>query len=297
MPLFLKPALNSESLLSLLIERGLIVEDKVRAIHYINSVGYYRLSGYALAFKQCQDRFLPGVTFDDLLDLYIFDRRLRLVLLDPLERIEVAIRTSISNHMSCKYGPFWFLNTDIYKDESSCQEFIRHSERLCGKYCKRKSIACSHYFKKYGDQPLPPSWILIEELPMGCWSRLYANMANNQDKRRIAKQFNFNLNDFKNWIELMTILRNICAHHRRLWDVSIPIRPRNLERYAQSAGDITGSYSNFVVIMAFIKSFISSPSWHKQIQPLLDTCPLDPYLHMKFPVNWLELPFWQTNAS
>lgn len=290
---FAKPALRADELLVLLQKRGMIINDPERAIHYLNTIGYYRLSAYFLSFQQDKDRFCPDVSFNDALDLYIFDRKLRLLALDPLGRIEIAIRTAMSNHMAIKYGPFWFFERELYNSESVYGNFIKYSKHLAGRRHKHKSVACKHYFEKYGDKELPPSWILIEELPMGCWSRLYSNLSRKQDKRAIAEQFDFKWNDFKSWLEPLTILRNICAHHRRLWNSTIPIRPRNPERYVmKDAGIIDGPYLSFVVIMAFLKRFTNNPSWHKHLPDLLEACPLDPYLHMHFPPNWFRLPFW-----
>lgn len=291
---FIKPALCAEDLLALLQKRGMIINDSTRAIHYINTIGYYRLSAYFLSFHKYKDQFCPGISFNDALDLYIFDRKLRLLVLDPLERIEIAIRTAISNHMSIKYGAFWFFDKLIYNSKSAYDDFIKYAQHLAGRKHKHKSISCKHYFEKYGDYELPPSWILIEELPMGCWSRLYSNLSQKQDKRSIADQFNFKWNDLKSWLEPLTILRNICAHHRRLWNSTIPIRPRNLERYViEDAGIIDGPYLSFVVIMAFQKRFTNNPSWHINLPDLFEDCPLDPYVHMHFPPNWLRLPFWK----
>lgn len=96
----------------------------------------------------------------------------------------------------------------------------------------------------------------------------------------------------------MTILRNMCAHHRRLLDAVIPLQPRNMNKYVtENAGAIEGPYKHFVVVMAFLKRFTRNASWHTQLVPLFEECPLDPYLHMSFPVNWPVLPFWNSASA
>ena len=77
------------------------VADNAVAIHYLNFIGYYRLSGYFRALTDPADasreKFRAGISFQDALDLYIFDRKLRVLLTDAHERIEVAVKAAISN--------------------------------------------------------------------------------------------------------------------------------------------------------------------------------------------------------
>src|SRR5687767_3304096 len=102
-----KPALSFEAQITQLEERGLIIEDHDRARRWLSRVSYYRLSAYFLPFKvQGQDRFQEGASLGQICDLYNFDRRLRLLLLDAIERIEVALRTALTYEIAHRYGPF-----------------------------------------------------------------------------------------------------------------------------------------------------------------------------------------------
>ncbi|MDX5595502.1 Abi family protein [Pseudovibrio sp. SPO723] len=89
-----KPALDIDAQLNLLEQRGMILEDRARAEHYLGFIGYYRLSGYWFPFQYRDDgpdhdNFRPRTKFDRVLDRYVFDRRLRLLIMDAAERIEV----------------------------------------------------------------------------------------------------------------------------------------------------------------------------------------------------------------
>ena len=104
-----KPALTFSQQVDLLIARGLVVNNKKRVEKTLANISYYRLSAYMLPFKECQngvviDRFVPDTTWEMVYDLYKFDRKLRLLLFDAIERIEIAIRTQIVNQLSLKYG-------------------------------------------------------------------------------------------------------------------------------------------------------------------------------------------------
>lgn len=108
------PALTLDDQIDLLTERGLNVPNRDKARHYLRYTGYYRLSGYFLALQQHGSdvqphTFMEGITFNDVLDIYIFDRELRLLVIDAIERIEVAFRACISNTMSENNGPLWFM--------------------------------------------------------------------------------------------------------------------------------------------------------------------------------------------
>jgi abortive infection bacteriophage resistance protein len=90
--------------LALLQSRGLTISDHARAISYLQEISYYRLSAYFLPYQQTKDKFNSGVTFEQIIDTYSFDRALRLLVFDCIERIEIAIRTQIIYSMAIHYN-------------------------------------------------------------------------------------------------------------------------------------------------------------------------------------------------
>ena len=116
-----KPALTFSQQVELLVARGLVVKNKKRVEGTLANISYYRLSAYMLPFKEYQngviiDRFIQGTTWEQIYDLYKFDRKLRLLLFDAIERIEIAVRTQIVNQLSLKYGSHWQDNRCIFKN-------------------------------------------------------------------------------------------------------------------------------------------------------------------------------------
>ncbi len=105
---FEKPAISIPDQIALMKSRGLRIDDEGEAAHYLKFVGYYRLSGYALPLTNKRfdgtHNFKPATTFTDILNLYRFDRELRILMMDAIERVEVAFRTSLSNTMAVKFG-------------------------------------------------------------------------------------------------------------------------------------------------------------------------------------------------
>lgn len=102
--------------LELLQSRGLYVEDTERATFYLKNIGYYRLSGYLKNFqKRDSNEFFSETTFEKVLKLYVFDRKLRLLFLDAIERIEVSFRAIVSDTLCFETGDaHWFLRKENY---------------------------------------------------------------------------------------------------------------------------------------------------------------------------------------
>lgn len=292
-PGYTKTPLSSQDLVSLLQQRGLQVRDHDRAAHYIQYVGYFRLSMYFIPYyERGQKKFRSGVTFDDILNLYIFDRQLRLLTLNPIQRIEIAIRSTLSNHMSLAYGAFWFLDESLFDDASKHSVFLSIATDRATPANKNISQTCKHFFEAYGGSRFPPSWILFEELTIGCWSKLFSNIKSKQDKRAIAGHFGFKAKGFASWLHFLTVLRNALAHHARFWNATFPFAPAKIHKYARECGDISGAYQNFVVITHLLRTFTRQSSWPKQLAEHLNNCPLSIYGHMHFPCAWEKLPFW-----
>ena len=131
---FAKPAIDIEAQIALLRSRGLTIADENYAHHYLQFIGYYRLSGYALVFQvnynaDGSHRFHPGANFNDILDLYIFDRKLRLAVLDALERIEVAFRAALSHEMSISHGTHWFMDAAHFIPTYDHAVFLGHVKK------------------------------------------------------------------------------------------------------------------------------------------------------------------------
>ena len=111
-----KPAYTKEDQLDLLKKRGMIILNEENAFHFLKNISYYRLKGYwwdmQIDFQLHQ--FKADSVFEDVIDRYNFDRHLRLILFDAIERIEVALRTKLIYHMSLPYGGLWYLNCNLF---------------------------------------------------------------------------------------------------------------------------------------------------------------------------------------
>ena len=133
-----KPALTFHEQFGLLASRGLAVPDPERAMRWLRHVSYFRLSAYFLPFKSGEN-FKPGTTFDRVAGLYIFDRKLRLILLDAIERIEVALRTALTYEIAHRHGPFGYADAANFGSRFGHRTLMSRFTRLKSRPKKRSS--------------------------------------------------------------------------------------------------------------------------------------------------------------
>lgn len=213
------------------------ITDTNSALNYLERIGYYRLSGYWYPFRErssstyVSDTFKQGSTFKNAVDLYVFDKKLRLLVLDGLERIEVALRVDISHTLGEK-DPFAYLKPELFhkkfsvcvderKGVSKHRSWLNKHEQLIDR-SKEKFI--DHYKKTY---ELPVAiWVACEVWDFGTLSMLFNGMKEN-DQDNICEKYGIsNGRIFATWLRSLNYLRNICAHHSRLWNRNIIDQPR-----------------------------------------------------------------------
>lgn len=121
-----KPVKTITDQISLLKSRGMSFSDENQASHYLSHISYYRLKGYWWDMQK--DRvnhiFYPDSVFETVIERYNFDRYLRLILFDAIERIEIALRTKMIYHLSLTYGTNWYQDSSLFSDVS------KHSDHL-----------------------------------------------------------------------------------------------------------------------------------------------------------------------
>ncbi len=302
--IFTKPTLSITQQIELLESRGLNVPRKDIAAHYLSFIGFYRLSGYTRFFMEAStDRFRNNITFNHVLDLYTFDRELKLLFLDATERIEVAARTVISNTLSEKYGSHWYTDSRKFRNDFHYQEFIIEIEQLTGlkKNKGKQSPIFKNYYEKYNEPKYPPSWMLAEGLTFGAWSRIYEYLSYNEDKHKIAKSFGMHYKVMQSWLQSITCIRNICAHHERLWNRKFtiaPCVPFNMPDIIRKQFFPNHLLYPQVVMLHLLLSVISkNDDWKKRLSLLFKKHPWIPIRNMGFPENWDNASFWKWESK
>lgn len=227
---YTKPALTFQQQLAQLKSRNMIICEENQALSYLSNIGYYRLSAYWHPFKlkECTiDKFKSGTELVHVIELYEFDRRLRLLVMDAIERLEVAVRTRLAYHLAHRYGPF------AHNDAANFHPKFNHAKwslKLEEEIKQSKDVFITHYKNKYMGFPKIPIWMVTEVMSMGSLSICYSGLQNSEkgkifDKKIIAEQFNLHYKRLEDWLHTLTYIRNICAHHSRLWNRELAIRP------------------------------------------------------------------------
>ena len=223
---YTKLPLDYPEIISLLKERGLIIEDDNKAKNYLKVISYFRLANYFHPMERDKTLhlFKPDSYFENAVDLYEFDSELRSLTFSAIQAVEIALRTKMIHHISLKYGAFWFMDKNLFSNEAIFQKCQSHIQEELKR--TKEEFILEHY-KKYSDPDMPPVWKTLEVITFGTLSKLYCNIKDNSIKKKIAKEFYLPQHIIlENWIKCAVVLRNYLAHHARLWNRNFPIIPQ-----------------------------------------------------------------------
>ncbi len=249
-----------------------------------------------------QDRvshsFQPNTYFEDVIERYNFDRHLRLILFDAIERIEIGLRTKMIYHLSMEYGPTWYLRNDLFVDNVIHEKNIEHLQREFG-YSQEIFIK-EHKRKQPGVDA--ESWKIMEIASMGTLSKFYKNL-NHQlpEKSIIAKQMGLNLHsELSSWLEAIVYARNLIAHHSRLWSRNMVKRPignlnNPMDVWFQNPLRPVQTKKPFLIIssMIFLCNKISpNHQITRKILALIADNPNIPIYKLGFLNDWNIEPIW-----
>lgn len=309
-----KPPLTFEEQLKKLKDRELIVEDDDYALKKLSQISYFRLSAYFCPYQSEKDKFNDGVHFKQIIDTYSFDRELRLLVFDCIERIEVAIRTQFVYQMAMHYNDsHWQDNQNLFiapfynKVGTKIDPFSDFQAVISkAKTTQRPEVFIKHYTENYDTPKNPPSWMCFELLTIGELSHLYRGLKNKEDKKRIAHFFDLHPTVFTSWLHSLTYVRNICAHHSRLWNKDLAVEP---ERLKKPVGNwVSSSFENnkrvfyfLCVLKYFLIRVNPNNSFTERLSNLFEKYKNMPIRYLGIPsdekgniLNWEKEPLWQS---
>ena len=295
---YTKTPLTSDQHIELLKERGLLIEDDARAIKYLNNIGYFRLSGYMYHLQSTDGNhnFKEGIKFDDIVLHYQFDKKLRAIILEYLERIEIALRARLTDKYSNSFGFYWYIDKSLFEDyrvfNSINQEIMEHFGDPQERFLKA-------FKNKYTSESAPPSNMALEVLTLGKLSRLYRGLKNKDQKGAIADDFELPSTILSSWFIYLTNVRNICAHHSRLWNKKVtadrPLIPKR-KKY-QFNGLVPEDFNTTLYgIISMIDRLLSAINPNNQfVKKVIDLIHIYPTIStrsMGFPDGWRTNPAW-----
>jgi abortive infection bacteriophage resistance protein len=287
-----------------LLDRGLNA-DKEELIRRLSAVSYYRLSGYLFPFReQGSDSFRQGTELKIVWDRYCFDRRLRVLLLDAIERVEVAVRTQLIYHLSYAHGAFGHTHEANFPG-LKISEYIEWRESLIVETNRSKEAFKDHFFKKYGvsHQNLP-IWMVSELMSMGSMLTFYKGVEKGiQDQ--VAGHFGMPDELLLTWLRSLYAARNICAHHSRIWNrllgyaPGLPQKNKHPDWHLEDENGrklISNNRTGMVLIIChqFLKLISPTSRWQQRVNELFAEYPEIPSADMGLSADWQNHPLWKS---
>lgn len=293
---YTKPALTITQQIAQLRARGMDIGDVPLAEHYLSQINYYRLSAYWLPFESnhATHAFQPGTRFEQVLDLYIFDRELRLLVLDAIERVEIAIRTQLSYQLGHRYGTHPHLNPALFKQTWNHAKYVGQLQQDA---YDSKEAFIQHLLAKYAE-PLPPIWAAVEIMTLGQLSKWYANLQSGADRNLVAHVYDCDEINLVSFLHHLSTVRNLCAHHSRLWNRDF-IFTFKLPRQRPPA--LLSSFNhneprrihNTLVMLVYLMNQIApGHHWRQRLLDMLNRHHIDP-ARMGFPIDWKTRTIWR----
>lgn len=299
---FCKPPINASEQIALLRKRGLTVSDEARAMRVLQNINYYRLRAYWLPFEVPVEKrpaegehfFREGTTFDQIVSAYVFDRKLRLLLLEAIERVEIAIRAHWAQVIAETYDAHAYLDPSLFKTEKLHENcMVSLDEELA----RSKETFVQHYQKKYSKPTRPPIWAICELLTLGQLSKWLNNLKHRKDRQAIAARFQLDEVVMCAFAHHLTHVRNLCAHHSRVWNrkltftMTLPRRPSVLAGQFNSAED-RRIYNTLVMLTWCIRVMSPSSTWPARVKALLSTRSAGDLRSMGAPDSWVSQEPW-----
>jgi abortive infection bacteriophage resistance protein len=295
-----KPSLSTSDLADLLLQRGLDA-DRNTLMERLEAVSYYRLSAYWFTFRcsgASEESLIPGTTLTEVWTRYTFDRQLRLLVMDAIERIEVAIRSQLVRHHASHTGPFGYLDRANLPGMSAS----RHREFL-GKIRKEASRSredfVQHYFDKYSSEHDLPIWMACELMTFGHMLTLFRH-TETATKQSIAASYGVADKVLESWLLTLNYIRNLCAHHARLWNrglgtknPTIPRARKHPDWHAPVPIESDRLFGTLTIPQYMLTHVAPQSAWKERLLCLFDQYPSVPRRFMGFPDNWQESPLWQ----
>lgn len=243
-------------------------------------------------------KFKPGKRFSNAIDLYYFDKALRGVLFSAIQTVEIALRTSVIQHFSMANGPFWFMDSKLFKDvtmHKACLKSIKTE------LSRTKEDFIKEHFAKYNRPSMPPSWKTLEVVSFGTLGKLYSNFYDTSIKKTVARRFNVpNHEVLDSWIAALAALRNCCAHHARTWNRRYPMKPQlppakkmRADWVNVAAVDSSRLYALLCCLLYWVNNIQPDNTLKSDILQLMKKYPnVDPSA-MGFPAGWENEALWK----
>jgi len=301
---FEKRALSVEEQITLLRDKGLIINDINQATHFLSAVGYYRLSRYFQLFlnyshSNKDSYFNKSLTFERIYGIYLFDSKLKMLVLEVIEKIEIALRASLTNVLAVKYGATWYTEENLFNKawKRKNKSGFAQSEKLAQEIKKiTNGSKKEDFIKRYNEEyypNTPPSWMILECLSFGSISAVFRYLLKKSDKKQVSKVFEESPTVLDSWFESVRYIRNLCAHHSRLWNRWFVIEPIQSKSVKYIKTKERTFHQQAIILNKLNKKLCPDTTWHYRLFELFsEYSDYVPFEQMGFAKEWQKDSFW-----
>lgn len=324
--MYSKPHLSYEQQLDTLIGRGLLIEEREPCIDALKRIGYYRLSAYSYPFRIAlppdlresetnyrSEEFQTGVRFETVVQLADFDSKLRRLIFEAIEEIEIVLCTRVA-YIAGRVDPFMHQNRESLDRDRCNSQVTNNGDKITrwrawkNKFKILKSQARNEDFYKHFEQKYNgemPIWVAMEFIDFGGLTRLFYLLPA-KVQSDVAKCFGIRSGaTFAKWIVALNYLRNKVAHHNRVWNrtMTYSLQSPKINEVGDEIDHLRfrkkrlNSVYDYIAVIAYLMSVISpATQWNYKVLSLIEEFPDNQYVSpesdMGFPDGWRILSLW-----
>jgi len=299
-PRYAKPPITLSQQSALLIQRGLTGISAIDLEIFLARVSFYRLRGYTFPFQDNSNPrhpFKSQTSWSTIRSHYEFDQKLRLLIMGAIESIEIAFRTQLVLHFSILHGTNWYEQESLFFRSNQQQNDLAVLDK---EWLRSRETFAEHYRQNYDTSIRPPAWMIVETCSFGTLSKLFENLQTNL----VAKQ---NLSEFfgcgrrgsvvmSSWRHHLSGVRNICAHHGRLFNRVLMQSPKFLEvphsPWIEQWPASQRIYATLCIMAYLLTQIHADSSFKEHAKELLSSAHPNQLKSMGVPSSWHTAPLW-----
>lgn len=291
-----KPPLNISQIVSKLQGKGLIVSDMAEAKQFLAHVGYYRLKAYIVPFENTQKKFLPNTDLKEIISLYYFDNDLKNLIAAIIEKIEISVRVSLVDTYSLTYGINWYEDTSLFKNTTKHGDILQKFDESIN---DSEEQFIEHYRSNYDVSKRPPAWMVFEILTFGALSRVFQELDTNQTKKIVSSKYYLpGPIVLQSWLRSFAYIRNITAHHARLWNKILriePLIPKKIKGKWIATDGINKAKLYYAIscMKYLLNTIFPNNTLKNDLETLFTKYPTIKISQMGFPSDWQQQPLWR----
>lgn len=293
-----KPALTVGQQADLLLQRGLTGISKSELEKKLQNINYYRLRGYTYCYQDSSGNFKPGSSWKYIYSDYTNDTALRTLIFEAISYIEIGIRTQLEYKMSVAHGSRWYEDSSLFYNQKILASDIKE---LMGHWKRSRETFKTHYETQYDTSLNPPAWMIFETTTFGTVSKYYSNLLSTlQARNDIATYFGFTKSSAKvfiSWMQHLNLVRNICAHHSRLFSRSFIVKPmiptNKPKKWVSNWPSQDRLYASICIITYFLNICAPNYDFRKKLKKVIGKFRKGQLASMGFPSDWKKEPLFR----